>query len=228
MAKVFVAMYNFARHKKDENILPPFYDAFVNGLKNSGNDVLCYFHKEWRKDFSGDIPEDVLSDMRAFDADMYIIFTAHFWDVTKYFDKPVIIYDVDSPTAYNNTIGIKRAPGLHKFISMQESCIPMIRDMFGVPEKNICYIPPFTEIHSEANAKCEHNIGFVGANMIWAGVRFVHDFVTKEPTPEEMEAALRAYRRYETHPFNENGELYESIGAPYAAFKRACGSWPDH
>ena len=42
MAKIFVALNNMCRLPDDFCAMPPFYESFVNGLKDAGNEVLCF------------------------------------------------------------------------------------------------------------------------------------------------------------------------------------------
>ena len=69
MARILVSFYNFARDDKDFNIMPPFYESFVNGLKNAGNDVLCFFHKTFTRKFAESIPEEYKNRITDFNPD---------------------------------------------------------------------------------------------------------------------------------------------------------------
>ena len=58
MANVFVAMYNFGRDPNDFYKMPPFLESFLCGLKNAGNNVLCFQHKTYGREFEEDLPEE--------------------------------------------------------------------------------------------------------------------------------------------------------------------------
>lgn len=212
MAKIVVSMYNFARHKKDYTIMAPFYEAFVNGLKEHGNDVLCYFFKEWNKNFTEEIPSDLLNELKSFDADLYIFFNNNFWDITGYFDKPILIYDVDSPSLYGNKEAIQKNPNKYKIICLQESNIPVIHEMFAVPQENVICMPSFTEIHNDKAVITDKNIVFVGANWTWGGCKFVHDYMKQTLSEEERKAAKLVYDKYMAYPFVSSDEIYKELG----------------
>lgn len=212
MAKVFVSMYNFARHKDDYTIMPPFYETFVNGLKNAGNDVLCYFHKNFYMDFSGEMPKEVFEKFKSFDADIYIFFNNNFWDVTKYTDKPILVYDVDSPIFYKNLDKLKENPERYKFMTIQKGSTKVITDTFSIGDDRVGYVPPFTGVQKDENAEIKQNISFIGANWGWEGCKFVNDFMIKDISEEERYMAKMVYDEYTKEPFNTSDEIYERLG----------------
>ena len=57
MAKVFVSMFNAVRNPDNYCAMPPFYESFLQGLKDQGNEILCFFHKNFARDFSEEMPE---------------------------------------------------------------------------------------------------------------------------------------------------------------------------
>lgn len=48
MAKVFISLYNFCKIPDDYTAMPPFFEAFIEGMKDAGNDVLVFQTKEIR------------------------------------------------------------------------------------------------------------------------------------------------------------------------------------
>ena len=78
MANILISMYNFARDPKDYNIMPPFYEGFVQGLLGAGNNIFCFFHKDYNYNFSEDIPKTLLQELREFYPDVAIFFNNNF------------------------------------------------------------------------------------------------------------------------------------------------------
>lgn len=213
MAKIFVAMYNFARHSDDYTIMPPFYETFISGLRDAGNEVLVYFHKDFYKDFSGEMPSFIKEKVRKFNADLYIFFNNNFWDISKMTDKPILIYDVDSPLFYMNLDEIKANPYRYRFMTIQKNSVGMLKEQVGVDEKYARYAPPFTGIMSDKSIKPDINISFIGSNWTWEGCKFVQSFLDNPAvTNEERIMAKKVYEEYSKNPFNSSEEIYERLG----------------
>ena len=120
MAKVFISLYNFCKIPDDYTAMPPFFEAFIEGMKDAGNDVLVFQTKEIRnRGFETQIPEDVKNSLLNFDPDVCIIFNNNFFDITSLVDCPILIYDVDSPLEYQIKDNIKENIDRYKFIYNQ-------------------------------------------------------------------------------------------------------------
>lgn len=208
MSKIFVSMYNFSYHKNDPYILPPFYEAFVNGLKDAGNDVFCFFEKS-AKLFDEPIPEEVLEKVKAFDPDLFIFFNNTFWDITEYFDCPIIVYDVDTVNFFRNKDKIKQSIDRYHFLTFQDEAPALIQDVCGADARQIRKVPLFTGV--KANPKMEQttNISFVGWNWMWVGCDFVTEFVQKEISAEELAMARDVFYSFVKYPFKTAREIYE-------------------
>ena len=105
MANIVVAIYNPLIRQGG---MYPYFETFLNGLKDFGNNVLCFEKTSLDKELDMDVPEVLLEKIRDFKPDLFIFFNNQFWDVTKYFDVPIIIYDVDSPNAFCNLEKLKK------------------------------------------------------------------------------------------------------------------------
>lgn len=145
MAKIFVSFYNFAYHDKDPYIMPPFYETFVNGLKDAGNDVLCFFEKS-ASFFDDKIPSDVLEKVKKFDPDLFIFFNNTFWDITDYFDRPIIVYDVDTVNFFRNKDKIRSKPDRYRYLTFQKESPALICDACKTNLKNVRRVPLFTGV----------------------------------------------------------------------------------
>jgi hypothetical protein len=80
MAKIFVALNNMCRLPDDFCAMPPFYESFVNGLKDAGNEVLCFQTKivSGHTRCEGEIPQELAEMLRAFCPDLCIFFNNNF------------------------------------------------------------------------------------------------------------------------------------------------------
>ncbi len=209
MAKVFVSMFNAVRNPNNYCTMPPFYESFLQGLKEQGNDILCFFHKNFVRDFSEEMPSFLKEKLIEFDADIYIFFNNHFWDISDLTDKPIIIYEVDSPLFYKNLDKVKANPTRYRYITIQKGAVKVIQDTFSIEEKYVCYVPPFTEVRADKSIEPDTNISFVGSNWGADGCAFVTDFMAKNVSVEEAKLAKQAYEMYAKNPFTSTEELYD-------------------
>lgn len=207
MAKIFVSMYNFAYHKNDPYILPPFYETFVNGLKAAGNKVLCFFEKSAAL-FNEEIPEHVLVKIKDFDPDLFIFFNNTFWDITAYFDRPIIVFDADSVNFFRNKDKIISKPDRYCFLTFQEESSALIRDVCHVSGKQIRKVPLFSGVKANPKIEQKNNIAFVGWNWMSKGCKFVTDFVQKDISDEELAKARDVFYMFMKYPFKTTEEIY--------------------
>jgi len=213
MAKIFVSMYNFARHSADYTIMPPFYETFTNGLAEAGNEVLVYFHKDFYKDFSGEMPEYIAEKVKKFNADLYIFFNNNFWDITSWTDKPILIYDVDSPLFYKNLDKVKADPNRFRYMTIQKNSVELLKEIVGVEGDIAQFAPPFTGILSDSSIEPETNISFIGSNWTWEGCRFVQQFLDNpDLANEDRLLAKKVYEEYARNPFKSSEEIYQDFG----------------
>lgn len=208
MAKIFVAMQNVAG-KTGLNVMPPFYEAFVNGLKEHGNDVLCFHFNTIRRQFVSVIPDCIKNQMIEFDPDVCIIFNNNFWDITEFISCPIVIYDVDSPLYFLHGDSIKENIERYFFVTSQAESVQIIKELYNAQDKQIAQVPVFSEIQPE-NKEIENNIVFIGSNWTWKGEFFVRDFMLKNPSKEEIEKARKVLEKYAEYPFVISDVLYNA------------------
>lgn len=209
MANVLVAFYNFARDKNNYIAMPPFYEGFVHGMRDAGNNVFCFFHKNYNYDFSRQIEPELLTGLTKFNPDIAIYFNNNFYDVTRYFDIPTIIYDVDSPTSFKNKKIIFENK-TYKFITMQSSEVKIIREYYRIKRDKIEYIEPFTSIKGKNKTKVQRNIGYIGANMTWSGAKSVLELSKNIQNPEDRKKALRNLFVFSKNPYERIDDTYAS------------------
>lgn len=216
MSRIFITMYNpmynLARKKNDRHILPPFYETFLEGLKDAGNTVLCFHHETSGRNFNTEIPEELLKELLKFNPDICIFFNNNFYDITKYLDIPIVIYDVDSPNIYANKEALEKHPNRFKYIVNQYEGIELIESKLKADKQNIRYVYPFTEIRSDSSVSPNINVAFCGSHWIWQGCDFATKFTKGSPNETDRKTALDALKKFIEYPFVTTGEIYEKEG----------------
>lgn len=223
MANILVSMYNFARDPNDYNVMPPFYEAFVEGLRKAGNHVFCFFHKKYDMDFSGEIPPSLQEALKRFSPDLAIFFDNNFWDITRLFDIPVVVYDVDSPLYIKNREQLLARPGRYTFISIQKSGVELLRELFHASPADVAYMEPFTEIRSDDTVSPEYNISFVGANWLWGGASFAVE-LNRHLSSEDREKARQVLSRFMENPLTQPEEEYASTTGRLIGDAKECSN----
>ena len=207
MANIVIAMTNPLR--RDGGIFP-YIETFLNGLKKEGNSVLCFEKLAIDNNINSTIPENYLHRLKEFDPDLFIFFNNQFWDITKYFDVPIIVYDIDSLNAYNNLSGLKNN-GRYKYFCITRKEKDIIKAVINCSEKDICYIPPFSGVIAEAQ-KIERNIGFCGSHWLWNNFNEVFDFIKNNPSAIDRDYAKVVWKQYIKNPYMALEDIYKENG----------------
>lgn len=212
MARIFVAMYNFGRKKTDFNAMPPFYESFIYGLKDAGNEVLCFHQKTFTKNFDGEIPVVQEQIIRKFNPELCILFCNKFWDISNIVDCPIIIYDVDSPLQYSGKEHLRENISRYKFVTSQSAGLQLLKDEYSVDDSNMTIIPFFTEIRHNESIVPDKNIGFLGVNWMWKGYTFVNSFINNNPSMQDREYAKQILNKFMEYPFKNADQIREELG----------------
>lgn len=213
MARIFTALYNFCKVQDDGTSMPPFFESFLEGLKQAGNEVLCFQTKKVTdRGFDTPIPTEFLTMLKQFDPELCIFFNNNFWDISRVVECPIVIYDVDSPIEYQLIDNLKENPQRYHFVVNQTASFDLLHEMFGISEKQCTYIPFFTEVRADPLAETERNIAFVGANWIWKGQNFYTQFIRANPTKEDRLAAQQVIAYFTKFPFKPAHEIYQELG----------------
>lgn len=210
MARILISMYNFARDPNNYFAMPPYYEAFVSGLKKAGNEIFCFFHKDYNISFDGDIPSDLLQKIKTFSPEIAIFFNNDFYNIHKYFDIPVVVYDVDSPLYTKHKDIIKDNISKYKFVTIQQDNVGLICDIFGANQKNVQYIKPFTGVQSDKTQSPLHNISFVGANWLWGGADFAFKFNQLLNSAADRQKARDYLASFTQNPLEDLIESYST------------------
>lgn len=212
MANVVVAMADFWGSKRiDEIVFPPFYDCLINSLLENNNNVQVFINPVYKYSFTNNIPKDILENLKNFSPDLFIFFNNNFWDISKHFDCPIIIYDVDSPNAYANIDFIKKNKERLKFVVQQKNGIEWTSDAIGINKNKIEYILPFTSIKNIKTSK-KRNICFCGSVWLWDGCKAILDFLKKQPNDDDIEFARICFEELIKNPMKSINEIYTEIG----------------
>lgn len=210
MPKIFVAMHNFAR-TSDPYVMPPFYEAFLNGLKEAGNEVFCFF-ENFSRSFEEEIPHNILKKIKSFDPDLFIFFNNAFWDITAHFDRPIVAFDIDSVNFFKNREKIRKHSSRYLFLTFQKEAAGLIQDLYGASKKSIRKITPFTGIKADPCEKQSINISFLGWNWMANTSTLLTDFIKKDYTPMELETARQVYDSFIKFPFKTIENIYAELG----------------
>lgn len=192
MAKIFAAFYSATQKK---NTLICYYDMLFNGLKKAGNELLVAYTNTFGRDFSGKIPQELLHKIKNFDPDIFIFFDNYFYDISKITDKPIIIYDVDSPYVFSNPENIKENVSRYKFVTFQSDMKSVIQKRFGASEKNVFFFPPVTEVHCDNSVMQNKDIVFIGTNFP-SNFSKVISFANSNPNIFQRQKALHELKCY--------------------------------
>lgn len=162
MAKILIAFYNGLYDKNDLSVMPSFYETFINGLKEAGNETLVFMSKFWGVDH-GEIKADIKKEILEYSPDVCFLFNNAFYDLSNVVDCPIVIYEVDSPRYYFNKKSIKKCPNRYLYFIAQETSRKILMEEFAVANEKIFVMPFFTEIHADTNIPKTANISFIGS-----------------------------------------------------------------
>lgn len=185
MANIFIAFYNAVSDPDNQSAMPCYYETFINSLEKLGNKLFVYTRKKYNIDFNN-IPKNLLSQIQDFNPDLIILFNNAFYDVSKHFDCPIIIYEVDSPLLYLNKEGLMENISRYKFFVPQTESLKILKEQFCVKDKDIILIPFFTEIKAE-DKEFITNISFIGSKFVTDNKKSPFSrFLLNNPSDDEV------------------------------------------
>lgn len=217
MARIFIALYNFGRKKDDFTAMPPFYESFITGMKEAGNDVLCFHQKTFTRSFDDPIPDKQAYIIKNFNPDLCILFCNKFWDISSIVDCPIIIYDVDSPLEYAGQKNLRRNIDRYKFTTSHSEGYDVLFDLYNVKPENCFTVPFFTEIKANPSVEQDINLSFLGTNWLWRGYDFLNAYIRKSPSITDKRHAAEILKAFAEHPFDDVKTLKEKLNIPQNA-----------
>ncbi|MBR5882011.1 MAG: glycosyltransferase family 1 protein [Mailhella sp.] len=206
MAKILLAFFNGIMNADSPQAMPCFYEAFIQGLRENGNDLLVYHHDRFNASFSI-LPDDIRKEIETFAPDCAILFNNCFYDLSEY-DFPIVVYEVDSILYYSNQERLKANPDRFRYVVCQEESRANIKSFLGVQDKFICQLPFFTAVKSEPLEK-KTNISFIGTRFapdnsthtLW------NDFMMSSPSEDAIAHYREALSQIALHPYWTQEEI---------------------
>lgn len=192
MAKVLLC---FSSHLfiDGEFKLISYYEGLIKELKKCGNQVMvvnsAYFLK---KPWNGDNEESkflkterLKADVSAFNPDLVIAFNnAKLSFIEELFDCPIVIWEADSFTFYNDREKIKSNPGRYHYFCLSNDAREQIKSI-GASEERIHMINSGTAVEAQPLEKV-HNVSFIGSNF--KGPQRLRDLLQMHNTPDVKKA----------------------------------------
>ena len=209
MARIVVAWHNqllFA----NPSARACFLDAFLDGLKMAGNDILLFEKSYFMKTVQEAIPQQYLEKIQSFNPDLFIFFNNQFWDISKLFDVPIIIYDVDSPNVFCNLEELQRNKSRYKYIVNQSDGQDIIHSRIGCDLKDIIYIPPYTNIQS-VNCKQDINISFCGSPWMFNDFDDFMLWADKDASFNDKKMAIKVFQEFVKNPQKNLEQIYSEL-----------------
>ena len=219
MAKIIMAFFNGIKDANNPDAMPIFYESFLQGLFDTGNDVFVLSHPFWGRDF-GDIEPELKQQIQDFEPDVCFIFNNSFYDLSDVVECPIIIYEVDSPTYYSNKEVLIRKPERFLYFVASTGSIDIIHSAYGVPKEKIFYVPFFTEVHADDTPQTT-NISFVGSKFVPHPKMLPNVFTASNPSKEEKELFINFIEQIKRNPQislensrNSLGTAASKVGVP--------------
>lgn len=184
MARIVVTFFNAIAKDETPGVFPCFYESFINGLMSAGNQILSVPFSKWNM-VGEKCPARLLNKIKEFNPDLMIFFNNRFYDVSKDFDCPIVIYEVDSFLYYSNCDCLRKNPNRYHYIVPQTDSIDILQQELRVERQRIRLMPFFTEIRSQ-NIPQTTNISFIGSKFTYGLSSPVSNFVSHGLSGSEM------------------------------------------
>ncbi len=147
-----------------------FYDGLMKGFAEQGHNVLQvvtsnFLITPWNgtnKTVTQSIKENALKEIKEFKPDLVLSFNnSSIEDLEKEVDCPIVLWDADTFTFFNDKEKIKKNADRYHYVSFANSGIADYKKNLNISDKNICRIPGATEIRAKKIEK-RYNISFIG------------------------------------------------------------------
>lgn len=218
MSKILFCISN-ALATNNSYYITCFYDQFITALAENGNNVLVYvpnlFHTRTfasENTLKDNIDEDKLrKDIEDFDPDLVISFNGS--NYRKIFDCvscPVLLYDADNYSLWNQKDFIKRNKEKYTFFSFSEYGRAEIKQAFSLKDEQIFYVPAATNLK---NVKTEQtaNISFIGS-FFQINSNDLRNFIENNCGKKALFSVLNEIRQ---NPFVSSRTILEKYGSTF-------------
>ena len=217
MARILLTFHNhllfrfvIQEKKQLENALSAFYEGFVQGLKDAGNEVLVYSCADamfWERDITQSCPQDIATKIQQFNPDLAILFNNSFYDITNIVECPIVVYEVDTPMYYSNKALLKDKVSRFMFCTSQFKSIEIIKNMFKAKQDKIKFMPFFSSVHKQ-NIPIKQNICFIGSKFLGGKTLSpMSSFLQQNPSEDEIEIYKQCLSELYQNPYIEYSTL---------------------
>lgn len=206
-----MVFFNGTKEANPTNMLYCFYESLISGFQNAGNNVVYIAHNSWGADMDSPIADSVLRPLKEYDPDVIILFNNNFYDISKYFDCPIVIFEADSPLYFSNKNNIRKKPEKYKVLTTQKESINLINNELLIPKNNICLINPLTMVQAE-NIPQTTNISFIGTKFGSEDLTFVHkEFMKAMPNQNDIQLFKEIEKEIRKDPYIAKNELIKKF-----------------
>lgn len=210
MAKIFLSFYNAIKDPSNEHAMPGFYESFIKGLAEAGNEVMisAFSPQNVCWDFP-EPPKDIEEKVRNFSPDVAILFNncGYLWE--RVLECPIVIYEVDSPLLYHNKQDLEQNAGRFHFIVPQPSSLKILHSLYpALPPSRAIYLPFFTSVVQEPLPQTD-NISIICS--LFGQSSQLGPFMKNSPTAEEILQYKKIWSIVEQNPFISRENLFSQI-----------------
>lgn len=211
MANIFIALYNGV-DVNNLSRLPCFYETFINGLRNAGNAVMVETTNIWNFKKTK-CPHQLATAIKNFNPDICFLFNNCFYDISNLVECPIVIYEVDSFLFYQNKEVLYKNPNRFYYFVPQTCSFDVLQNELHVDKRRICYVPFFTDVHSDATEPMVNNICFVGSKFT-NGDRdsVVREFMLLNPNHAEKQQFKSCLEVIVKNPYVSVSDIEKQVG----------------
>lgn len=204
MAKICIAFYNALYDSENENKMPCWYEAFCDGLRKYGNDLLLFQISEFQKDY-GEIDAESKEKILKFDPDLCIAFNNVFYDL-EFVGCPVVVYEADGPLYWSNKDRLKEKGNCYLYALMGgERQIEYLEGQYGIKRDRMHLVIPFTSVQADKQVMQDISISFIGTRF---GVNKKNEMGSLADAAEwERKEYWKCLEYVEKHPYATREEV---------------------
>lgn len=219
MANIAVMFFCNTTNEAGELVLSCYYESFVKGLDEAGNSVLVLSHPWFGQEF-GPIDGETAKLIKDFSPDICFIFNNSFYDISELVECPIVLCDSDSPIYWSNKEVLQKKPERFQYLMTQDENIAVLKKKFGVSERQIFQMQPFTEVRADKKTNADTNIVFIGTKFEAGETVLPNHFFAQKPTNQEKKIYMECVRRIRKNPFLELSELIYELSIDSAKVVR--------
>lgn len=210
MAKIFLSFYNAIKDPANDQAMPGFYESFIKGLVEAGNEVMISTFSPQNVCWDFPVPpKPVEEKVRKFSPDLAILFNNCGYQWEHLLDCPILVYEVDSPLLYHNKKNLEQSPGRFHFVVPQPSSLNVLRELYpSLPNTQATYLPFFTSVQPEDLPQTD-NISIICS--LFGQSSQLNLFMKEEPTEEELNQYRNIRELIEANPFISSHDLFSQI-----------------